>query len=144
MGFKKQFCKWVHRSQSIYWNKCFFIWNYAHGKGNMQGCLMSCLIFICSEFLALQMQQNDEIEGFEINIDVGWATIKVTQYSHDTCLFIKNPEQIPQSVTMINKFSLLSCLCLNLKILDGLCIGRIANLISNHSDIKWPKIPIRY
>ena len=150
MGFMDQFCNWI---KVIYTDpKAFikingFLSETVHiQRGIRQGCPLSCLVFIiCTEFMSLYLKQSENIHGIKVNVDHDTTTeLRITQYADDTCLFLKDIDQVPVAINVVKMFSNISGLCLNLTKTEGLCIGSIANVYPLNDAIKWPKTPIRY
>ena len=112
-------------------------------RGIRQGCPLSCLVFIIYlEFLNLQIEQNDQLEGLYINDEVN---IKILQYADDTSLFMKDLHQIPKFLEAVNVFSKVTGLNLNHSKTERLHIkGQQSIMNNNLFGIKWTKYPIRY
>lgn len=148
-GFKDNFCKWI---QIIYTEpkaflkvNGFFSETINIQRGIRQGCPISCLVFIlCTEFLSAYLNQATEFKGFSIDTEIGKTTIKITQYADDTCLFLNGIEQIDTCTSLINDFTSVSGLKLNLDKTEGYCIGALAEQSPDVPNIKWPKTHIKY
>ncbi len=79
-------------------------------RGIKQGCPISPLLFIlAAEMLALAIK-NSDIEQLKIFDD----SIVISQLADDTVLFLKNIDQVPKTLQIINNFSNALGLCLNL------------------------------
>ena len=149
MGFGPDFCKWL---KIIYTKpKAFLKINgfLSEGinleRGARQGCPLSCLIFIiCTEFMTLALQQSNKIKGIELKTPENTKEIRITQYADDTCLFLKNLNQIQNSLDIIKSFSSVSGLTLNITKTEGLTLGTLPNNPGGYDYIKWPQGPIRY
>ena len=148
-GFGENFCRWI---KIIYTDPKAFVKingflseTISFKRGIRQGCPLSALIFIiCTEFMALQIKKNDTIKGIDIDTAETTTSVKVTQYADDTCVYLKDLDQITPCIDTINSFSSVSGLKLNLGKTEGLCIGSLANETPNLQGIKWPTEPIRY
>ena len=112
-------------------------------RGIKQGCPLSALIFIlCTEILCLAIKQNEELKGIKLP---GNKEARINQYADDTCLFLKDETSIQVALTIIQDFSSVSGLHLNLDKTEGLTIGSLKNHRPNVDPrIKWPTEPIRY
>ncbi len=149
MGFKEGILRWI---KIIYSNpKAFLKINGFLSetinieRGIRQGCPLSCLLFIiCTEFLSLLFHQNDKLEGFQIETENGKRNIKLSQYADDTCIFVKDLQNLKLSLDVVKEFSDVCGMQLNLSKTEGLCFGAIDNVFPQDNTIKWPKDPIRY
>jgi hypothetical protein len=68
-----------------------------------QGCPLSPLLFnIVLEFLARAIRQKEEIKG----IHIGKETVKISQFTHDMILYLKDPKNsTPKVLDTINSYS---------------------------------------
>lgn len=80
-------------------------------KGIRQGCSSSRLLFIIVAELLSILIKNNGIEGLSV-LD---RQIIISQFADDTTLFLKNEQQIPLALHLVNMFSKASGLYLNLK-----------------------------
>ena len=148
-GFQENFCQWI---KIIYTDPKAFIningflsETICIKRGIRQGCPLSALIFIiCTEFMALQIKENDKIKGIEIQTFENTTNVKITQYADDTCMYLHDLAQIDPCIETIKLFSSVSGLKLNLGKTEGLCIGSLINENTHHIEIRWPTNPIRY
>ena len=84
LGFKKDFLHWI---KVIYKDPKAFLKINGHlsnavsiHRGIRQGCPLSALIFIiCTEFMALNIKEKNDISVFD-------RVITVSQYADDTCV----------------------------------------------------------
>ncbi len=149
MGFKEGILRWI---KIIYKNpKAFLKINGFLSetiniqRGIRQGCPLSCLLFIiCTEFLSLLFHQNDKLEGFQIETKNGKRNVILSQYADDTCLFVKDLQNLKLSLDIVKEFSNVCGLQLNLSKTEGLCFGTNAGAIPHDNIIKWPENPLRY
>ena len=81
-------------------------------RGARQGCPLSLYLFIlCVEILA-EAIKNSEIKGITVN----GREIKISQYADDTTLILDGHKRsVDTSLKVLDKFSEISGLCLNLK-----------------------------
>ena len=79
-------------------------------RGIRQGCPISALLFILvAEILAINLRNNDNIEGIEID----GTTFLISQLADDTSLFLKNQNSFEASIELLENFSTCSGLKLN-------------------------------
>ena len=110
-----------------------------------RGCPLSCLIFIiCTEFMTLSLKQSDKIKGIQLGTPTNKKELRITQYADDTCLFLKDLQQIQPSLDIINTFSTVSGLTLNITKTEGITLGTLPKIPINYDHIKWPQGHIRY
>jgi hypothetical protein len=148
-GFEDDFCKWIgviyndtnaYVKVNGYISKTIKLY-----KGIRQGCPISALLFIlCTVIMYLYLNQDVNIKGIDFELDGEISTVKCTQFADDTCIYLKNLEQVERCIECINQFSNVSGLKLNLRKTDGLCIGTLRNIKPNITYIQWPDDPIRY
>ncbi len=73
------------------------------------------------------------------------GTLKVTQYADDTCLLLRNNRDVNAALKVLETFTAVSGLQLNLSKTEGLGIGTFTDInITPDSKIKWTQTPIRY
>jgi hypothetical protein len=148
-GFKDEFCHWVKVIYSDakayvkvngYLSKTIKLF-----KGIKQGCPLSALLFIiCAEYLCLTINKSNAMSGILLNLSDQPCEIRCTQYADDTCIYLKDLDQVIPCLKVLESFSYVSGLRLNLKKTEGLCIGSICGYIPDETTIKWPTCPIRY
>ena len=127
-GFGEKFRKWI---KILYTNPCFLVKNNGWisqkrgmTRGIRQGCPVSALLFIlCVEILALKLKQSNEISG----IKIGSFTSLVTQHADDTSLTLDNIDSVIPALSIINTFSKLSGLKLNMDKTKGIWLGSLKN-----------------
>ena len=71
-------------------------------------------------------------------------SIKILQYADDGILFLKNEQELAESIAMIRKFGSYSGTKLNLEKCEGLWLGRQKHKQENCKmlNIKWPQEPM--
>lgn len=88
-------------------------------RGVCQGCLISPFLFlIVVEFLSIKVLNSPNIQG----ITVFNKQIRLTQLADDTVLFLKNKEQLPAALQIVNTFSVASGLMLNVMKCEIMCL----------------------
>ena len=136
--FKSNFITWI---QTLYRNANVRISNngwisepFNIHRGVRQGCPLSALLFLLvAETMATKLRNYTMFHGIMINN----ITFKITQLADDTTLFLKNECEIPIVLSIIDQFSKVSGLKLNISKTIGLCIGKTnANQINNSHGIK--------
>lgn len=145
-GFGNNFCHWIKsiytKPQAFLKINGFLSERFSINRGIRQGCPLSCLIFIiATEFMTQVIQQNDKIKGIPLNEN---ATIKITQYADDTCLFLYDKYQIKECIDTVKSFSSVSGLMLNLNKTEAICLCRNTNCQPDIKNIMWSKSYIRY
>jgi hypothetical protein len=99
------FRKWI---RTIYQNITSCVTNcgyssehFTMSRGVRQGCPLSAYLFIVvAEILAIQIRNNNNIEG----IKIGNTEIKVVQMADDTTSFLKNEASLKETVDTLDKF----------------------------------------
>ncbi len=103
------------------------------------------MIFIlCTEILALNVRQDNLLEGIKVNGRKKSCNLKISQYADDTTLFLNSFEQVIVALDTVSKFSHVSGLKLNLHKTEGLLLGPLKTAPINISGIIWSKDSIRY
>lgn len=74
-------------------------------RGMLQGFFISSLLFIIAvEIIAFRIRQNDDISGINVKIDNNIHSLKISQLSDDTTLFLKSNDDIVKSFADIDKY----------------------------------------
>ena len=102
------------------------------------------LFIICTEFLSTLLNENDQIKGFQLNVRDETNNLVLTQYADDTCIFLSDFKEIDPCLKLIETFSSVSGLHLNIEKTEGICIGSLKNIVPNITNIKWTNEPIKY
>jgi hypothetical protein len=114
-------------------------------KSIRQGCPLSALLFIlCTEFLSLSINKCNNISCIKLDMGHEIHEIRCTQYADDTCLYLKDLDQVIPCLKALKPFSKVSGLQLHLHKTEGLCIGSLSGYIPDDQKINWPKYPIKY
>ena len=96
--------------------------SYKMSKGIRQGCPASALIFIfVTEILSITIKQCDGIKGFEIP-DLSFD-IKILQHAGDTTLPLADETSVKNAIEVVNMFSSVSGIKLNVDKTDGISLG---------------------
>ena len=148
-GFQDEFCNWI---KVIYNDAKAYVKVNGHlshtiklYKGIRQGCPLSALLFIlCTEFLYLNIAKSNTFTGIKLNLSNEVHEVRCTQYADDTCLYLKDLNQVKPCLDALKPFTVVSGLHLNLHKTEGMCIGSISGYIPDDKTIKWPTGPIRY
>ncbi len=143
-NFGINFIKWV---EILYNNPCMVFKNNGWlsspvypTRGIRQGCPISCLLFILStEIMACAIRQDHNIKG----IIIGQNEYKLSQYADDSNLFLRDVKSIDKSINLINKFTKVSGLKLNLNKTDGIWLGNYKDHPPDYNRIRFTNQPIR-
>ena len=93
-----------------YYSECFQL-----SRSIRQGCpILSLLFILVAEILAISIRRNKNIHGLQFNTKTN-HTLKIAQLADDTTLFLADLDSIAQSITLFNKFKLISDLTVNLE-----------------------------
>ena len=139
-GFGQSFRKWVKiiytDIESCIINNGATSQYFKLKSGIRQGCPLSALLFIlCVEILAIEIKNNDKIQG----INIGNTTFKITQLADDTTLFLKDIDSLQEALQLMIHFEKLSGLKLNDTKTEIFQVG--PPLTTNYSlfKLKWEK-----
>ncbi len=139
-NFGPQFIHWI---KTIYTNPGAKIKNngwlsdtFEISRGIRQGCPVSALLFIIAvEVLALNLKNDNTIQGIKIVSNHGEKEVKVMQYADDTVLLLNDHISINNAILNVIKFSKVSGLVLNVDKSEAISIRRNAPILDNR--IKW-------
>ena len=109
-------------------------------SGIRQGCAVSALLFILAvEFLAVDIKNKDTING----IKLFQKTSTIIQYADDTTLTLKDRWSITEALKIINQFSAVSGLELNMDKCQGIWLGSLKDRIKIFEGIKFNSDPLK-
>ena len=108
-------------------------------RGVRQGCPLSGLLFIIGiEHFTRALKNDQSIKG----INVETKEIKITQYTHDTTVFIRDEESMEQLLRLLDEFKLISGLEINTSKTEAMWLGCWRDETHTPFNFKWPKEPI--
>lgn len=90
-------------------------------RGIRQGCPVSAIIFVMAvEILACRLRQDNNIKGIQIKLDNKTHSLKLSQLTDDTTIFVKSKQEYKVALNIIEIFGSLSGLKLNRYKTDGI------------------------
>ena len=105
-------------------------------RGIHQGCPLSALLFIlCVQCLALKIKGSEKVSG----IQIGNVECRLSQYTDDSALILKDEVSIINSFALIDEFSAISGLKLNIWKCEGLWLGPLRPGPKQFNDISFEK-----
>ena len=107
-------------------------------RGVRQGCPLSGVLFVLGIELFGRALKNKSIKGILVNNH----EIKVTQYADDTTVFVRDRDSVIQLFDLLQNFSLLSGLEINIAKTEAMWLGQWKNNEDTPFGFKWPKEPI--
>ena len=112
-------------------------------RGIRQGCPVSALLFLLvAEIMATKIRSDQEINGIKITNKKWSKEIRISQVADDTTIFVSNKQSIERVIQIVEKYSSVAGLTLNLNKTQGLWIGANKNN-DQYGTIIWPKTPIK-
>ena len=118
-NFRDAFLDWIKMlytdikscvTNNGYYSECFKL-----SRSIRQGCPISALLFILvAEILAIAIKTNENIHGLQFNTKKN-HTYKIAQLADDTTLFLVDLDSIAHSITLFDKFKMISGLTVNLE-----------------------------
>ena len=137
-GFGTDFLQWVStlfndtRSSIIYNGWVSESFNVRCGI--RQGCPFSPLAFIIGvELLAIRLRASDDVKGLTVNVE---QILKILLYADDITVFVENENEVQHVILIINEFSLVSGLNLNMNKSEIMGIGVLKDRRFN-CGMKW-------
>ena len=108
-NFGSQFINYIktlyNNAQSCIMNNNWQSIYFPLKRGLRQGCPVSALLFLLViEILAIDLKQNQDINGIDIGIDIT-SELKISQFADDTTLFTANETSLRRALTRIKIFS---------------------------------------
>ena len=146
-NFGSSFTKWVdiiyNKAESCFTNNGWTSRPFKIERGIRQGCPLSALLFILVvEILADKIRENKN-NGLEIKVKEDTKYIQIAQLVDDTTIFLKNEQAVHNCLNIVNMFSSISGLKLNMDKTEGLWLGRGINRNDNLAGINWEKNQIK-
>ena len=127
-GLGRSFLSWIKTLYScpslVVKNNGWFSGAVKMERGIRQGCPLSALLFIlCVECLSLKLKGSKEISG----VKIGNVEYRLSQYADDSALILKDKQSIINALTLIDEFSLISGLSLNISKCEGMWLGTLCS-----------------
>ena len=128
-GFNDSFIRWVQTfysdNQTCVSNNGWVSEIFNNSRRIQQGCPLSALLFILSvEIMALRLRSNKNIKGITIKIDEKNHSIKISELTDDTTLFMSSKEEITSALHETEMVGSLSGLMLNRNKTQGMWVGK--------------------
>ena len=107
-------------------------------RGIRQGCPVSALLFIfVLEILATKIRSDRDIKGFTVD---GTDAVKIVQHADDCTNALKDEKSLEKTLHIIEEFSHVSGLKLNLEKTECILTGSFVQTYSNETHIQGVKI----
>ena len=143
-NFGKNFIRWI---KILYTNPKISIKNNGWlsrdiplSRGVRQGCPISALLFILAvEILAISINDNTNIKGYKI----GDQEIKIVQHADDSTLLLRDKNSIKEAIHLIDEFSKITGLKLNINKTEGIWTGSLKNNENEYDNICFNKETIK-
>ena len=146
--FPPSFIQWVktlyNKPQFIIKNNGYLSQEYYMHRGVRQGCPLSALLFILVvEVLAVRMKQSRDIDGYTVNVGNQSKTFLISQYADDCTIMLKNLEQVPSVIELLDSFGQVAGTKLNVLKTVGKLLGRSKNLEAIFYGINFTNKPVK-
>ncbi len=118
-NFGPDFIRWIEilyaAPEAMVKNNGWISESFKLSRGIRQGCPVSALLFIISmEIMASNVKRSNDIKGIELKFKNETKSVKIKQYADDSILFLKGLEEIDKALGIMEKFSRVSGLRLNI------------------------------
>jgi len=143
-NFGNNFLRWVKilytKPVMIFKNNGWLTSPIYPSRAIKQGCPVSCLLFIIStEIMACAIRQDKDIKG----ICVGQYEYKLSQFADDTNLFLQDVISIENAIMLIQRFTKVSGLKLNLDKTVGMWLGNYKDHPPDYDKLRFTDEPIK-
>jgi len=148
--FGQTFIKWV---KILYTSPTFKVKNNGYlsseiemTRGVRQGCPLSALLFVLSvEILAENIRQSNDIKGINMAPYGFNKEARISQYADDSILILESHKHVDKAIVLVEAFSKVSGLELNLKKTQGILLGADRSIPADslNKKIVWTNDPIR-
>ena len=124
-GFENSFIRWIkllyNNVTSMISNSGWLSVPFNISRGIRQGCPLSALLFvIVAEIMAIKIRSLQNIQGIEVKSQTTPHFIKICQLADDTTLFLKDENDIIESLRIVDEFGMFSGLKLNRSKTEGM------------------------
>ena len=108
-------------------------------RGVRQGCPLSGVLFVLGiELLYRSIRSDPTIKGIQVNKH----ELKISQYSDDTTVFVRDLDSVTSLLKLLNEFNECSGLEINNTKTEAMWLGEWKDKTDEPFGFKWPKEPI--
>ena len=147
LNFGPMFCKWIsvilNNSTNCMINNGNISGPFNVDCGVRQGCPIASLIFVLSsELLCCKIRQSKQMQGIRLPFDnYGRNDLRISSFADDTTIFVKSPECVKVVMSILDSFTNLSGLAINMCKSDAVWIGSLKNNTYGTDDVNWKLAP---
>ena len=127
-------------------NNGYFSQSIAMTRGIRQGCPLSARLFVLSvEMLAEHIRQSNSIVGISMNPYGYNKEARISQYADDSIVILKDHQQVDSAIKVVEEFSCVSGLELNLSKTQGMLLGKEQNIPQDilSKQVVWSNKPVK-
>lgn len=147
-NFGPDFRKWIQTlytdPKAVIKNNGFLSEPVILKRGIRQGCPVSALLFLLTvEILAEKVRNHPEYKGITVSHKNRSKEYKINQFADDGNLFLHSPPYIQKALDIVNSFTEVSGLGLNMSKTEVMGLGIYRNINFNTYGLKRVEKPIR-